>query len=233
MLKHKEFLHGTDARILAMSKQERAKLRDICIRLSNALWEFYEPLLENHYGRGYGFQGIECYIRKFIENDGTYPKYYNLRDKLACWSAKRNGNLEYQYEYDCTYLTTEDWKACDYARRAAQFGEVGAVANTLFDGFTKIFPPSFVEHVKNIVSIADVTTLLDFVNGKAEPIILSIPVTSIDTNNLECADGKDINIVGNYETDFRYNSDLNLNNFGYESLDSFIKTRNVINPFGR
>lgn len=223
----KTLLHGTDARILSMSAEERNEMREACVSVSDTLFEYYEPLLEYHFGRGFGFQGIQAFMHKFLEEDGKFTWYHNLKDKLTCWSSRKNGSPLYQYEADVTYLTIVESFACDFSWRARFFGEVGAIAHTLYYGYTKIFPKDF---LKGVIDEEAVRKVEDFANGTPQPIIIQIPYSDLQPQLLEYEHGLR---VGDYlfANNLRYRGSLDLNKFPQMSMDDFIKENDVRDPY--
>lgn len=77
--------HGTDARILAMTAEEKEEWKKICIELATTLRPYFPDVY------------YLTIFKKLFENGGREDIYWNLCDTITRHDAMKNGNQEYQY----------------------------------------------------------------------------------------------------------------------------------------
>lgn len=130
--------HGTDARILDMSEEERHAFHSDCESVSNALWSLFEPnALGQETVMDRDSSGNEVLVerdridkfRECFEDEGQFRRFV-----LAVSIFYRSHFLDDTlFEHDAVYLTSFRQGAERYAHRAGYFGEIGFVAYHLAD----------------------------------------------------------------------------------------------------
>ena len=134
--------HGTDARILSMSKEEYTSyFADVNIALAY-LWTIWKPLGQKTMVRELRWPNgelkgtvpisfLESRKQQFIDA-GKDALYFNLYEKVNMFSWTEEGAELYQY--GSLYVTTSREIASDYARRAFAGGERGLIAYRMLEG---------------------------------------------------------------------------------------------------
>ncbi len=187
------FYHGTDARIVRMSQEERNCYFADCNLIIDALWPFYEALLEKEYiekivhgeKRLVERLRIDLLYQNLFEGKGELD-YYDLREKiLMLRDCKRGIEL---YQYGNFYVATTKSRASSYALRSFAGGELGLITYRLIQGaqiikFDNFCPNTDVDHaMSNIIEMA--TSI------KREPVVFKLENLNID--NLQWEDGRPI-----------------------------------------
>ena len=186
--------HGTDARILSMSKEERLQYKKECNLIIDTLYPFFQPLLKwekteinvdgkTIYGHEYPLK--LKYGRILNEKGGMYM-YLNLFEKLTMIDCRNNNAGLYQY--DNLYLCSSKLGAADYASKSYAGGELGLIAYRLIQGadiinFENFRPNSNIQSIMNKIR--------EFAKeGNEKPAIVTIE--NIDVDYLSFEDGKPI-----------------------------------------
>lgn len=154
------FFHGTDLRIVNMSVSDRKEFHTMCKNVCAFLWQFYstiyfETLNDSNFASKY-----------FSEDDKGFAE--QLRSKLADWNLSISYTTMYRYESKGIYLTTEPWKAKDYAYRAKFFGEIGSIAYYMIKGI-KFFNPLNLDFSDMIR--AKMSKIVEFGESVSHPVI--------------------------------------------------------------
>ncbi len=194
--------HGTDARILAMSDEERAEFKKICQVATKFLWGMFEQyfiMFEGNYVMQY--DKLDNELKPLFGDETVYNKLF---DTLTRVSAQMNNNGQYQYDH--LYLTTRKETAIKYAYRAFAFGEIGLNAYRMLEaaeiiGFSCQNP-----------AITDALTKLQrFAKAEAEPVVIEI--TDYDAECLRMEDGRSfpLNLLPAFQN-VRYLGNLSLSN---------------------
>lgn len=136
------FYHGTDARILSMSKEERLSyLADVDLALEH-LWTIWEPIChktvikELRYPNG-EFMGtlpisyLKSIKQRFIDA-GEETLYYGLLSHVSIMDWSKQGAPRYQY--GALYVTGSDRKASLFAHDSYAGGERGIIAYFMLKG---------------------------------------------------------------------------------------------------
>lgn len=122
--------HGTDRKVLAMSPEERAEARKSAFALINYFSKVY---VQNKFE-------FKDFRESAIPEHDKHIEF--LKDKLKdcyahtyhcygmCISYMKSPN----YQYDSFYVTGIYNRACDFAKKATHFGEIGDTAYTLWNG---------------------------------------------------------------------------------------------------
>ena len=186
--------HGTDARILSMSKEERLQYKKECDLIIDTLYPFFQPLLKWEKTEikvdGKTIFGYEYPLKlkygKILNEKGGMYMYQNLFEKLAMIDCRNNNAGLYQYEN--LYLCSSKLGAADYASKSYAGGELGLIAYRLIQGADIINFENFRPN-SNIKSIMD--RIREFAKeGNEKPAIVTIE--NIDVDYLSFEDGKPI-----------------------------------------
>ena len=165
--------HGTDRAILAMTQQERVKLRTACATVIDYLLPIYE---ENKFGN-----------RKPDENKRDlkelHAKVVDARGKATLRKEKNS-----LYSYENVYLTFDPHKAeVFYAPFASICGELGYIAYWLLQGAKRLgytFPPQNEAQFLAIQMVEDAGTRIP------DPVI--VMYFNIPKERLKTERGRDI-----------------------------------------
>lgn len=221
--------HGTDARMLTMSKDERMEYLTLVDKAIAAMWEFLAPLDE---WEMYEFKGprgdkrystrwvVEKYKDEFIKA-GKNNLYTNFTEKLSMQGRRVNGSELYQY--GDLYLAASYNTAKDYAARSFAGGELGLIAYRLAEGLVFLNFPDW--HPTPEIEYA-INRILEFgEGGKEDPVIVTLE--GIDPEDLVMDNGSSAkeeiealyDILGNLgDLKFRYLKDTDLSQFPIEHL---------------
>ena len=186
--------HGTDARILSMSKEERLQYKKECDLIIDTLYPFFQPLLKWEKTEikvdGKTIFGYEYPLKlkygKILNEIGGMYMYQNLFEKLAMIDCRNNNAGLYQYEN--LYLCSSKLTAASYATRSFAGGEMGLIAYRLIQGadiinFENFRPNSNIQSIMNKIR--------EFAKeGNEKPAIVTIE--NIDVDYLSFEDGKPI-----------------------------------------
>jgi len=186
--------HGTDARILSMSKEERLQYKKECDLIIDTLYPFFQPLLKWEKTEikvdGKTIFGYEYPLKlkygKILNEKGGMYMYQNLSEKLAMIDCRNNNAGLYQYEN--LYLCSSKLTAASYATSSFAGGEMGLIAYRLIQGADIINFENFCPN-SNIQSIMN--KIREFAKeGNEKPAIVTIE--NIDVDYLSFEDGKPI-----------------------------------------
>ena len=186
--------HGTDARILSMSKEERLQYKKECDLIIDTLYPFFQPLLKWEKTEikvdGKTIFGYEYPLKlkygKILNEKGGMYMYQNLFEKLAMIDCRNNNAGLYQYEN--LYLCSSKLTAASYATSSFAGGEMGLIAYRLIQGadiinFENFRPNSNIQSIMNKIR--------EFAKeGNEKPAIVTIE--NIDVDYLSFEDGKPI-----------------------------------------
>ena len=186
--------HGTDARILSMSKEERLQYKKECDLIIDTLYPFFQPLLKWEKTEikvdGKTIFGYEYPLKlkygKILNEKGGMYMYQNLFEKLAMIDCRNNNAGLYQYEN--LYLCSSKLTAASYATSSFAGGEMGLIAYRVIQGadiinFENFRPNSNIQSIMNKIR--------EFAKeGNEKPAIVTIE--NIDVDYLSFEDGKPI-----------------------------------------
>lgn len=154
---------GTDARILAMTLEEKEQWKNDCIELADMLRPYYPDV---YY--------LEIF-KKRLEDGGREDIYLNLWDAITRYDAMKNGNKQYQYGE--IYLTNGFDMAKSYAYGSFAFGEVGLNAYRMLEA-ARFFGFEFPSNTRGSYLSARLWT---FAHDNPEPVVLTF-------HNVPCDD---------------------------------------------
>ena len=213
--------HGTDARIVAMKKEERLDYFRKCDLVIDYLWTFYKPLMINELvEKEYNGQKILVHKQKIEEyktllNEKGYKyMYVNLYEKLNMLYCRNEGAGLYQY--GCLYFSSAKYTARNYAARSYAGGELGLIAYRMIEAADIIQFENYNPSKEVSKAIEDIMSFAQ--EGKEQPIVIT--VNDVETKNLLNEDGQEVNwdlvfdilesdfFKGNFN--FRYTKDMEL-----------------------
>lgn len=227
--------HGTDARILSMSKEERESFLSDIDLARDYLWTIWKPLCVKtlirklYYPNG-KLKGttlmsfLESRKQQFIDA-GEDALYYNLYEKVNMYSWTEQGAELYQY--DALYLTPSKEKAKNYARRSFAGGERGLVVYRMLEGADFLELPLGTPNENTLRAIQKVKSFAE----TAAPIPVIVTLDDIDPDYLLTEGGKSasryiervVNALKNGETppdnSFRYMKDVDLSIYPVEHIE--------------
>ena len=160
-INHIPFLyHGTDARIIRMTEEERNLYIDTCHIVVNYLWSFFKPLFkDNKLGQ----------YKEILSSEETPYLYLNVSEKLSMVDMMLNGRQ--QYQYGDLYLTSRDFSATSYSRSSFAGGEIGLIAFRMIEAAEII---GFEGLYDNTDAIAAIETVKKFALDESEPVVLKV-----------------------------------------------------------
>lgn len=132
--------HGTDARIINMSNEERNQYIADCKLVVDYLWNLFKPLFSSYEMTQIIVEGkqatvntrkIEKYKDLFVSQN-LEILYNNLLEKLWMTETSKEGNQ--QYQYGGLYLTSSEITARHYAVNSFAGGEIGLTAHRFIEG---------------------------------------------------------------------------------------------------
>ena len=187
--------HGTDARIVEMTIEERQQYIKCCNLVIDNLHPLFKPLLQQVLVEKV-LNGNKIYVNETLletkykellnEKGGKYM-YLNLSEKLMMLECRNNNVGLYQYNdlYLCAFKST----AMNYAQRSYAGGEIGLNAYRLIQGYDIIFSDTH-KLEKNVSNAMD--TIREFAKESNErPAIVTIE--DVDINYLSFEDGRPFN----------------------------------------
>ena len=220
--------HGTDARMVSMSKDERNDFLDRTDLLVSRLWDVFKPYYDEYVPRKFVRNGkvIETYMRAIEQYKGRFEElgkvnvYYNMMEKLSMLEARYNGSNLFQYK--SLYLAATEGTAQSYALRSFAGGELGLIAYRLLEAMDVL---QFPEWKPDKETISSIIRLREFsAEENKDPVVITIE--GIDSDNLLLENGGDaaifldflnkFDIVPDYK--FKYLGDLDLSSFPMEHL---------------
>lgn len=172
--------HGTDLRILRMSKEERLKFSNDCLLAIDYMWQFIKPLYEEKVIIEKTVRGQirKCLISKLeslkaiSENDVLHN---NIMDAILCNIQRLKQRKTYSYDH--TYLTAHPEIAASYACASWKFGEVGQIAYRFYEAIEIIKPEKWLPSLPVVEAIEQ---LKSFVGQQVEPVIVEVYSYDID-----------------------------------------------------
>jgi len=221
--------HGTDARILEMTKEERQQYIDCCNLVIDNLYALFKPLTQQvlvekvlNGNKIYVNEApLETNYKEILNEKGGKYMYLNLSEKLMMLECRNNnvGNYQYNDLYLCALKST----AMNYAQRSYAGGETGLNAYRLIQGYDIIFSDSH-KLDKNVLDAID--TIREFAKeGNERPAIVTIE--NVDINYLLFEDGKPLSDYDKeqrmerlfkHDYKFRYSKPIELNQCIVEPL---------------
>lgn len=166
-------LHGTDARIIKMSDEERASLLRDCFLVADSVAQMYLPFIHD----GLLQLPLFCKINK-------YSQIYQSLIIAANKNFLRTSNCA-QYQYGHTYLTDNRMKAVSYASHSFAFGEIGFCAYILANAAYKY---NLVKWTADSLVEKAFLRLKNFAEETPQPVIVHCP--NLDIEDLEQDTGK-------------------------------------------
>ena len=189
-----ELYHGSDARIIEMTKEEREQYKNDCDLIVNSLFPLFKPLMSYEKvemilngEKNYVYETpLKLRYQNLLNEKGGQHLYINLFEKLTMIDARNNGSELYQY--NDLYLCASKLTAINYAYRGFAGGEAGLNAYRLIQGAEIIgFENMYAD--PNVKRAAE--RIKEFAKeGNERPVIITIE--DIDPCYLFYEDGKPI-----------------------------------------
>ena len=220
--------HGTDARIVSMTKDERNNFLSKTDLIISRLWDVFKPYYTEFVPRRIVRHGevidtfmrlIEQYKDDFYKIGKSYV-YVNLTEKLSMLEARYDGSGFYQY--GSLYLAAVEDTAKDYARRSFAGGELGLIAYRLIEAMDVL---QFPEWKPDTETKGLIKEFMDFAaEGKEDPVVITIG--GIDSDDLLTETGGSISGALDFlekfgylpDFKFRYKGELDLSSYPMEHL---------------
>lgn len=222
--------HGTDARILEMTKEEREQYKRECNLVIDALFPLYKPLLVQEKVET-AYNGQTRYVYEYplklkyesvLKEKGDEYMYINLLEKLLMIDAQKNGAELYQYKD--LYLCSLKRSAMNYAQRSYAGGETGLIAYRLIKGAEII---GFDNMYNDQVVKQAAERIKEFAKeGNERPAIITIE--GVDIKDLLREDGRplsdiDLKLINDLAKvagfKFRYTKPIELSKYKIELLN--------------
>lgn len=169
--------HGTDARFVRMSKEERMEYLNKCKKVIDYLWELFQPLWQKEEKEVILPNGVKIidtssrkieHLKSLFINASEQELYNRLLSRLSMVDAWKNGSKWYQYDFLC--VTGDKEKAERYAKRSFAGGEFGYIAYDLICG------AEFLNLLNNEI-LDEISIYIDEIkifSNSQEPIVLCI-----------------------------------------------------------
>ena len=190
--------HGTDRRMVLMSKEEREKYLKSCMSMIAHLRNILTPYLGceqiEHVRCGVKMYISEYKIMRFkslMEERGGKEFWTNFFQTLLLLEAvlnKEENNSCMNFKYGDLYLIGDKNKAINYARSAFAGGEQGLFAYHLIQG-TEILG---MLHLDSPEIEQNIITIKMFAESEPQPVVLQ--VSNIDYDCLLLESGKPVDI---------------------------------------
>lgn len=187
-----ELYHGTDAKMIRMSKEERQEHRTYC---KQAIEYLYPVFKANYYDGNSGY-----YWGDIDKTNLDKETAYYLKDVLDCYRRMLNDHPLYQYPEDVIFLTSNPANAEGYAKRSFAGGEFGYIAYYMCKAANMLFP----DLKPDKETSSAIKYVLEFGNKEREPKIMTV-------KNFEIKLLKDENggsILDSVNDSFRYPNDF-------------------------
>lgn len=171
--------HGSDLRIISMTREGRVDYKKKALSLAGYLWPYYSQCME----LGPFYQDLKARVSNDL-GEHFWISFYNA---LCCFCGFLNNNQLYQYDKEIIYLTNWKFRAENYARRAFAGGEMGMIAYFLQEmaRFVEIDLNSLPNNLKT--ALDDVRKM-----GNTAPQPVVFEIKDYDIDNLKLENGKPI-----------------------------------------
>lgn len=208
--------HGTDARFVRMSKEERMEYLDKCKKVIDYLWELFQPLWQKEVQQVTLPNGAKIFdsssrkieqLKSNFINAGEQELYSRLLSRLSMVDSWKGGSKWYQYDFLC--VTGDKEKAERYAKRSFAGGEFGYIAYDLICGaeFLNLFTNEILEEISLYIEEIKI-----FSNSQ-EPIVITIDDLAPEFLYVETSDKpfSEIPSVLIKHLSFKYKNEYTLN----------------------
>ena len=180
-----ELYHGTDARIVKMSSEERRQYFEHCEKVIDFLFPYYDKLATTYEkveiwegGLLLGYGSERQLDKRFKDKLEQIPGlFYNLHNAITLIQGRNSGNG--QYQYGSSYVTSMRERAVNYARRSFAGGELGLIAFRYIQGLEFVefedYHPS-----REIMQSMDIVREFGGDESKYDPEIFTFKDVDID-----------------------------------------------------
>lgn len=177
-MKHTSLYHGTDARIVSMSDNERAAYKKGCLLVVDYIWDVFREEYDYHLMRNY--RQPLGYDARTAE---PWHPWLRLVGAMNHIGGYKNGNQ--QYDYSSFYLTGLRNRAIDYARDAFAGGESGMIVYDFVKAI-EIVKPSCWNPSGPILEA--INKIMEFGEATASPVLFRFD--DLDFNLIETDSGE-------------------------------------------
>ena len=220
--------HGTDERIIKMSKAERLSYLEKCNHVIDTVFPLFEPYLKYEIleicRSGEMIQTNELGFAKYehlLSEKGGPNLYSNLLEKLIMINARNHNSRLYQY--NDLYLTFSKRKAMNYACRSFAGGELGLCAYRLIQGYEILFTEKLFQEDEFQNALTDIKEFA--IEANSRPAIVTIDNVDVSCLERENGGGIEQNILEFYVSNFkggasvRYKKDIEFQSYKVELVD--------------
>lgn len=162
------FYHGTDARIVRMTTEERKNFRAMVDEIIHVLWPIYKPYIDG--SMQYGEYEL------FVLLNRNERLFDFVRQRLGYWYGQTMNNKLYQYQEDGLYVRMDKIFADNYANTARFFGEIGSIA------YAMAYPLKLIKQASkfNQDFTDKLNKFLDFCSQTPEPVVYEFNLSSCE-----------------------------------------------------
>ena len=219
---HLTLYHGTDARILSMSKEERTSFLADVDRAREYLWTLMAPICNKKVIKELRYPNGELMgtlpitylqsIKQQFYNAGKIVLYKNLFEKMTMADLTEKGAPLYQY--GSLYVTLSKQTAIDFARRSFAGGERGLIVYRLLEGAE--FLGISLCNLDNRTSRAILRIKTFAEDNSPRPVIVIL--NDVDPEDLLSEGGDPVCGEILSDTNYRYIKDVDLSLYRVESI---------------
>lgn len=184
-----ELYHGTDAKMIRMTKEERQVHKSYC---NHAIEYLYPKFKEKYYNGLFWKVDITSFDTETAEG---------IEEALNKYCFMSNGSDFFQYPDGILYLTSLFGNAKTYAKDSFAGGELGYIAYFM----CKAAAGLFFDLKPDGITANAIEYVLEFGNKKREPVV--IPVTGLNLGFLKTENDESIFITNQ---NYRYSGPLEL-----------------------
>lgn len=180
-----ELYHGTDARIVKMSPEERRQYFEHCEKVIDFLFPYYDKLATTYEkveiwkgGLLLGYGSERQLDKRFKDKLEQIPGLFsNLHKSITLIQARNRGNG--QYQYGSFYVTSMRGMAVSYALRSFAGGELGYAAYYYIRGLECVELESY-NPSRDIIRSMDIIREFAGDEGQHDPVIFTFKDIDID-----------------------------------------------------
>lgn len=176
--------HGTDARIVMMTDDERQQYLDHCKNVIDYLFPFYDKLATTFEMVQDEFQGQVRFFNRCLLDIRYKDKleqipglFSNLHKSITLIQARNRGNR--QYQYGSFYVTSMRGIAVSYALRSFAGGELGYAAYNYIRGLECVKLESY-NPSRDIIRSMGIVGEFAGDEGQHDPVIFTFKDIDID-----------------------------------------------------
>ena len=194
--------HGTDAKMIGLSKEDRDSLFRIFRNVIDTLWPSFEPIIDRLIATGLP-RPVGVALTETEEE-----AYRRIMSDLTTLNMYKSGNQ--MYAYGDFYLDVSLEQAIEYAKLAAHGGELGRLAHSILEGakilgfdMMSLGGEEFYRNAGTVLQIAEM---------QAEPVVFAFVHLELEKlRNMQGGPVDWVGMGGNLPTQhFRYLGEVEL-----------------------